>query len=52
MEEKRPKFPTDSEESHRIMIEALEMVGFNVRKLKPGEEGGFFIKTRMEKSRN
>ena len=44
MEEKRPKFPTDSEESHRIMIEALEMVGFNVRKPNPGEEGGFIYK--------
>ena len=44
MEEKRPKFPTDSEESHRIMIEALEMVGFNVRKVKSGEEGGFYYK--------
>ena len=44
MEEKRPKFLTDSEESHRIMIEALEMVGFTVRKAKPGEEGGFYYK--------
>lgn len=44
MEEKRPKFPTDSEELHRIMIEALEMVGFNVRKAKFGEEGGFYYK--------
>ena len=44
MEEKRPKFPTDSEESHRIMKEALEMVGFNVRKVNSGEEGGFYYK--------
>lgn len=46
MEEKRPIFSTDSEESHRIMIEALEMVGFTVRKPNPGEEGGIFYRDK------